>query len=874
MSTGVGVTTPFRFRRADAGREIERTEAPYLDVRTSTFRLFFLLSLAALTGTSSAQVQTVPFKVYITELWQLDINQDIGIGVIGDFYAKVTINGVAHDNKGACDDDTSTGLLVPLQLFKNFTAISDCKAKTPWVFTQQVPAGQPVHLKIQIFDEDTISDDEADLKVGDGDAIELDIDPATGQWSADIAWPQNCSRPNLNLGGNNANVCWQASFDSDDDGLLDVWERFGVDTDNDGMIDINLASLGANPLHKDVFVEADYLQAATHLHDPGKDAIERIVTSFANAPLANVDGTTGVQLHVDVGPLYGAAAQFSIAGTGGVVGSYGDLGGGNAIAEAGNETIDAFGSGKGPGADFADLKTANFNAIRETVFRYAIFGHQTNGRVAVNDCTSGLAHRESADFLVTLGGLSRDGKPCWGTNGGAFSVGDTFQQGGTFMHELGHMLGLPVHGGDVEVHNKPNYLSVMNYAFQFCKVPTSIGLLPGQCDYSRLVTGAILPPLHETNLDECVGIGGGLGFGKVDWNGNAIYEGESRCGAIFANSKADVNNDGVCVKSGPNGRIDSVPGGDDEIKDDEVHDGKNRFCNTTARTGTDDIQVVTVGNTPTQPDVLNSFDDWGHLDFNLLDTPSGTSSGAPVQEADPNTIEDARRFMSGMMAPLVAIDQSGPATARPGEVVSYDVRVTNTGRGPALSTMLQTTHPDGSIATFDLGAVSVGAELSRLTTFTVPANACPGDLTSARASASFTDFPGTELTATGTTPLQILDVAPPAFEVSLSPNILWPPNHKFVDVTTTLTSTDNCDRSPAVTLVSITSNEPADKKEPDIQGAAFGTDDRTFSLRAERETGHDRTGRVYTVTYRVTDASNNATVKSATVTVPANNGGR
>jgi hypothetical protein len=103
--------------------------------------------------------------------------------------------------------------------------------------------------------------------------------------------------------------------------------------------------------------------------------------------------------------------------------------------------------------------------------------------------------------------------------------------------------------------------------------------------------------------------------------------------------------------------------------------------------------------------------------------------------------------------------------------------------------------------------------------------------------------------------------------------VLWPPDHKFVEVTATISTTDNCDRSPVVTLVSITSNEPPNGKDPDIQDAAFGTDDRTFSLRAERDTGQGSTGRVYTITYRVTDKAGNATVKTATVTVPADQGG-
>jgi hypothetical protein len=71
----------------------------------------------------------------------------------------------------------------------------------------------------------------------------------------------------------------------------------------------------------------------------------------------------------------------------------------------------------------------------------------------------------------------------------------------------------------------------------------------------------------------------------------------------------------------------------------------------------------------------------------------------------------------------------------------------------------------------------------------------------------------------------------------------------------------------------LTSNEPPNNKDPDIAGAAFGTDDRMFSLRSERGTGNGSPGRIYTVTYRVTDKSGNATVKSAIVTVPTSNSG-
>jgi len=108
----------------------------------------------------------------------------------------------------------------------------------------------------------------------------------------------------------------------------------------------------------------------------------------------------------------------------------------------------------------------------------------------------------------------------------------------------------------------------------------------------------------------------------------------------------------------------------------------------------------------------------------------------------------------------------------------------------------------------------------------------------------------------------VLDHTPPTLTVTLSPTLLWPPNHQLQQVTATITVTDDHDPHPTVTLVSITSSEPdnglGDGDTPnDIQQADFGTDDRQFLLRAERSgTGP---GRTYTVTYAATDAAGNAT---------------
>jgi len=82
--------------------------------------------------------------------------------------------------------------------------------------------------------------------------------------------------------------------------------------------------------------------------------------------------------------------------------------------------------------------------------------------------------------------------------------------------------------------------------------------------------------------------------------------------------------------------------------------------------------------------------------------------------------------------------------------------------------------------------------------------------------------------------------------------------------------TDKCDPNPTVRLVSIKSSEPSNgvgdgSTSEDIQ-ATFGTDERTFLLRAKRSGAGD--GWVYTVTYEASDASGNKTTRQATVTVP------
>lgn len=79
-----------------------------------------------------------------------------------------------------------------------------------------------------------------------------------------------------------------------------------------------------------------------------------------------------------------------------------------------------------------------------------------------------------------------------------------------------------------------------------------------------------------------------------------------------------------------------------------------------------------------------------------------------TDEADPETIRQSREFMATLLAPGVVVEKTGPATALPGELLTYTTDILNQGRGPALNVALTDTGPDGNKQQDDLGAVVVG----------------------------------------------------------------------------------------------------------------------------------------------------------------------
>lgn len=130
---------------------------------------------------------------------------------------------------------------------------------------------------------------------------------------------------------------------------------------------------------------------------------------------------------------------------------------------------------------------------------------------------------------------------------------------------------------------------------------------------------------------------------------------------------------------------------------------------------------------------------------------------------------------------------------------------------------------------------------------------------------------------TNAAPLTVkVDKTPPLVACAATPNSIWPPNHKLVNVNTTVSVTDTVSGSGGFVLTAATSDEPDNglgdgDTANDLQGWSIGSADTAGQVRAERSgTG---AGRVYTLSYSGTNGAGLASSCRATVSVPHSKGG-
>ncbi|MBI3639341.1 MAG: fibronectin type III domain-containing protein [Thaumarchaeota archaeon] len=255
--------------------------------------------------------------------------------------------------------------------------------------------------------------------------------------------------------------------------------------------------------HKDVYVEIDAMQG----HSISATAIGDVANAFNQSPVTNGDSTTGVHLHVQ----YGENPSTSSEDTGVHVTSL-------KVATALWNTNTAPNYGYWVGKEnffgtIAERNTANADHITYCV-------HSDGTSETWHDC--GTAKRQSFHYAMSIhkqyesstsSGYAEIGGNDFVMSLGALATVGTDEMEADFMHELGHNLGL-YHGGvrspDVNANGKfdatddnadnckPNYISIMNYEYEF----RSSGAQCRVLDYSNV----LLNPLDENNLvDSAVG---------------------------------------------------------------------------------------------------------------------------------------------------------------------------------------------------------------------------------------------------------------------------------------------------------------------------------------------------------------------------------
>ncbi|OFV97964.1 MAG: hypothetical protein A3H28_07235 [Acidobacteria bacterium RIFCSPLOWO2_02_FULL_61_28] len=244
--------------------------------------------------------------------------------------------------------------------------------------------------------------------------------------------------------------------------------------------------------------------------------------------------------------------------------------------------------------------------------------------------------------------------------------------------------------------------------------------------------------------------------------------------------------------------------------------------------------------------------------FTCFDSGSGLAPGSPPADTIVSA-EGSSPSVSGTCTDVT--EKSASATFGPINIDRTAPTITGS-RSPAA-------NPNGWNNTDVTVSFACSDALSGLAAGNPPPNTILGEGANQSVTRSCTDNVGNSATAT-VSGINI-DKTPPSLACRITPERLWRPNHQMVPVNALVNVVDLLSGPTGFALLSATSNEPDQglgdgDSLNDIQGFVIGTADTSGLLRAERA-GMGR-GRLYTLTYRATDAAGNSAICAPAVSVP------
>jgi CSLREA domain-containing protein len=129
-------------------------------------------------------------------------------------------------------------------------------------------------------------------------------------------------------------------------------------------------------------------------------------------------------------------------------------------------------------------------------------------------------------------------------------------------------------------------------------------------------------------------------------------------------------------------------------------------------------------------------------------------------------------------------------------------------------------------------------------------------------------------TTTATRMVNVVDTTAPTITLNGQSITLWPPDHQYVTVNVAdlvASATDSCDSAVDISdvFISKVTSDEVENGNGDgntLHDIIIGGNCKSVQLRSERNGSSD--GRVYTITFKVSDAAGNVTTATALVTVP------